>query len=445
MSEATGNVGPDPGKQSRLQEGIPVIPELDGFRAMTVLAVIGSHAMLFSGLFLAQAGTTLAEWVDLLSITVDAFFIISGFVLFLPVVVNGGDLGSVKGFAIRRAARVVPAYWFVLVLILALIAFVPVSLLPNQVGGAELEFPGPFSILAHFLFLQTPLVQLHTASEVGFGLNGPLWTLSVEILFYVVLPFVARPYFRHPLIGLAIAAAISLAWRYSFAHFAGIAPLVGVEDGSTHATAVILQSDYQLPNWAFSFGVGMTSAWAYVRLRSMDQDVVRRWARAIQPAAIVACLVLMHLCYVYGIEPAFGVEPANAAGIGRRAPLPTMAYTASIGILILSTAMAPSWQRWPWSNRLARWLADVSYGTYLIHFVVMAYLLVTISPPQTGTFSAFLTWFAITTPIAVAYGYLSARFIERPIRRWAHKFGRRSAGRPAPSRGRLVTDAEGGG
>lgn len=428
MSEAIGSVGPDPGKQSRQREGIPVIPELDGFRAMTVLAVIGSHAMLFSGLFLAQAGTSLAEWVDLLSITVDAFFIISGFVLFLPTVVNGGDMGSVRGFAIRRAARVVPAYWFVLVLILVLIALFPVSLLPNQVGGPELEFPGPVSILAHFAFLQTPLVQVDTASDVGFGLNGPLWTLSVEILFYVVLPFIARPYFRHPWVGLAIAAAISLAWRLVFSDFGLIAPLVGVEEGSAHATSVILQSDYQLPNWAFSFGVGMTAAWAYVRLRAMDQERVRNWARVIQPVAIVAALGLMHACYVYGIEPAFGIEPANAAGIGRRAPLPTMAYTACLGILIVSTALAPQWQRWLWSNRLARWLADVSYGTYLIHFVVMAYLLVTIAPPQNGTVGAFLTWFAITAPIAILYGYLSARFIERPIRRWAHRFGRRAGG-----------------
>jgi peptidoglycan/LPS O-acetylase OafA/YrhL len=28
--------------------------------------------------------------------------------------------------------------------------------------------------------------------------------------------------------------------------------------------------------------------------------------------------------------------------------------------------------------------------------------------------------------LAVAYGYLSGRFLEQPIRRWAHRFGRRA-------------------
>ena len=32
-------------------------------------------------------------------------FIVSGFVMFLPTAARGGDLGSVRVFAIRRAAR----------------------------------------------------------------------------------------------------------------------------------------------------------------------------------------------------------------------------------------------------------------------------------------------------------------------------------------------------
>jgi hypothetical protein len=32
---------------------------------------------------------------------------------------------------------------------------------------------------------------------------------------------------------------------------------------------------------------------------------------------------------------------------------------------------------------------------------------------------------AIVVPTAILYGYLSARFLEQPIRRWARKYGRR--------------------
>jgi peptidoglycan/LPS O-acetylase OafA/YrhL len=90
------------------------------------------------------------------------------------------------------------------------------------------------------------------------------------------------------------------------------------------------------------------------------------------------------------------------------------------------------------------WLADVSYGTYLGHFVIMTYLLLTLSPPQTGSAGDLVLWFAVTLVIATAYGYLSARFLERPIRRWAHRYGRTATARapddggavPVPSAGR---------
>ena len=45
---------------------------------------------------------------------------------------------------------------------------------------------------------------------LGFGVDGPLWTLSLEVTFYVILPFVAAWYFRRPLVGLLIAAAITV-------------------------------------------------------------------------------------------------------------------------------------------------------------------------------------------------------------------------------------------
>ena len=55
------------------------------------------------------------------------------------------------------------------------------------------------------------LLDSHFA--IGFGINGPLWLLSIVVTFYAVLPFVARRYSRHPLVGLALAAAVTIAWK----------------------------------------------------------------------------------------------------------------------------------------------------------------------------------------------------------------------------------------
>ena len=50
------------------------------------------------------------------------WFIVSGFVIYLPTVARNGDFGQVSAFAIRRAARLFPAYYIVLVLSLILLA-----------------------------------------------------------------------------------------------------------------------------------------------------------------------------------------------------------------------------------------------------------------------------------------------------------------------------------
>jgi peptidoglycan/LPS O-acetylase OafA/YrhL len=95
----------------------------------------------------------------------------------------------------------------------------------------------------------------------------------------------------------------------------------------------------------------------------------------------------------------------------------------------------------PFAHPLVRKLADISYGVFLIHVVIIWYLLGRLQIAEDGSLGSFATLAAIVVPLALLYGYLSARFLEQPIRRWAHRFGRRgqagarpSAGSEAPSR-----------
>ena len=46
--------------------------------------------------------------------------------------------------------------------------------------------------------------------------------------------------------------------------------------------------------------------------------------------------------------------------------------------------------------------------------------------PRDGTFGDLLLWVLVVVPSAVLYGYLSARFLEQPVRRWARRFGNRN-------------------
>ena len=70
--------------------------------------------------------------------------------------------------------------------------------------------------------------------------------------------------------------------------------------------------------------------------------------------------------------------------------------------------------------------ADISYGVYLIHFAVIFFAAHELALPHGGGIGAVAAWAAVVYPASFAYAWLSAKFVERPVRRWAHRFGRRA-------------------
>ena len=66
----------------------------------------------------------------------------------------------------------------------------------------------------------------------------------------------------------------------------------------------------------------------------------------------------------------------------------------------------------------------------MIHFAVIWFALHEFSLPGDGSVGALLAWSALVYPTSFLYAYLSARFLERPVRRWAHRFGRRAQTEP---------------
>jgi acetyltransferase len=412
----------DPGKQSRVAAGIPVVAAFDGYRAYAILAIVMLHVVGFSGV-LPAAGQNWFAVLELgtLGQAIDVLFIISGFVVFLPTVARGGDFGSVGSYAIRRLARLAPAYWLVLCIILLLTAFVTIS--------PPIGFPSAGNIGAHFVFLQTP-AELFKPYPMGFGADGALWTLSLEVTFYVLLPFVAAWYFRRPLLGLACAALITVLWHEALNNWDTTSALLGHPDGET-SLRLITGGFTQFPFFAFSFGAGMTGAWAYVRCRErFTAEQLRRQVGKVQLASFV---VLGVFIYLVG-KKASHSSPVIGDEVARRSSFYALGFTTSLAVLMVATALgAARWQR-PFSNPYARRLGDISYGIFLIHMVFMHYGLGLLSIPRDGSLGAFLALFMVMVPPAILYGYLSARYIEQPIRRWAQRYGRRMQRAPAPAR-----------
>ncbi len=144
-------------------------PDIDGLRAIAVLAVVFYHAGLpgFSGGFVG----------------VDVFFVISGF-LITQIVWSEleGERFSLVTFYVRRVKRIFPALFAVLILssLAAFILLVPADLIYfGKSLNATVLFISNFHWLKHANYFDGPAIDkplLH------------IWSLSVEEQFYAAWP-----------------------------------------------------------------------------------------------------------------------------------------------------------------------------------------------------------------------------------------------------------------
>jgi peptidoglycan/LPS O-acetylase OafA/YrhL len=426
----------DPGKQSRVAAHIPVVAAFDGYRAYAILGIVFLHLLGFSGVLGVAGSNWFAHLIQgTLDQFVDILFIVSGFVVFLPTVARHGEFGNVSSFAIRRVARLGPAYWAVLAILIVLASLVTIS--------PPIPLPSFANVAIFGVFMHIPAGLVKDWGP-GFGADPPLWTLSLEVTFYFILPFVASWYFRRPLVGLAIAAAITVLWQEALLHWSTTEALLG-HPSAGESARLRLAAGFQFPFFAFSFGAGMTGAWAYVRLRERFEP--ERLARHMGRVQLAALVPLALSCYL------LGSHTLGEGGLAaRNSPVSAIGFTASLTTLMVATALGRGrWQK-PFAHPFARSLGDISYGIYLIHLPIIVYgvaLLFEHSqtaagslPSGDGSFGTFIALSALVLPLAVGYGYVSGRFLEQPIRRWAHRFGRREQARATGTA--IETDAPAG-
>jgi peptidoglycan/LPS O-acetylase OafA/YrhL len=147
------------------------IPSLDGFRAIAVCLVIGSHVII--GNPISSNVDTYLKHLTLGGVGVRIFFVISGFLITYLLLLEKSSTGRVNlmAFFARRILRIFPAFYFYLVVL---------------------------NLLNWYLNLQIPdLLFLSAALYIhNFELWGSnwfvnhTWSLGVEEQFYLLWPFI---------------------------------------------------------------------------------------------------------------------------------------------------------------------------------------------------------------------------------------------------------------
>ena len=225
---------------------------VDGLRAVAALWVVLFHMRAFSGVHLG-AHLTLLKPLDFVirsgSTGVSLFLVLSGFCLFLPFAGGRTARFRVGGFFIRRARRLLPAYYCSLGL----------ALLINLAGAGRLGFPhlSPAEATRQVV---THLALIHTLfPDTFYALNGAYWSLGLEWQLYLALPILIIGAARFGLARTAIAAVlVNVIYRVGLA----LAASWHVIPPGTLLSVVLPN---QLPGRWAEFVFGMVAADVYAR------------------------------------------------------------------------------------------------------------------------------------------------------------------------------------
>ncbi|MDR1349746.1 MAG: acyltransferase, partial [Zoogloeaceae bacterium] len=174
-------------------------PDIDGLRAIAVLAVIGYHFF--------------PAWIKGGFVGVDVFFVISGFLIggILLEALRKGEF-SLTEFYARRIRRIFPALILVL---LSVLAFGWFALWPEDYQNLGKHTAGGAAFISNFLFWQEA-GYFDVAAERKPLLH--LWSLGVEEQFYIVFPISLWLLWRMKLrilAGIALFAFVSFVLNFA--------------------------------------------------------------------------------------------------------------------------------------------------------------------------------------------------------------------------------------
>jgi len=332
-------------------------------RALTGVRGIAAWFVVFYHIRLSIAGlpTGVRDVFAKGYLAVDFFFLLSGFVIWLTWSgrIRTGGMTSIPRFLQKRIARIWPLH------LVTLGGAIALALVLRATGRSDPQFVFP-ELPLHILLLQNWGFTRHLAW------NDPAWSISAELGAYLLFPVlaIAVDWRRLPslaLLSIAIALLIGL-------HLAMGAPTLGTDIPRYGLLRCLIE---------FTTGSIVCALWL-------------RWRGTRAPLyGAVAILVLVALWRIGAPE--------------------TLVVPALFAVALLLLALTAGRDHNPFETVLVHYLGEISYATYLSHFILWkAFKLAFVSDATAVSPAKIALYLAMVLLASIALYHL----IERPAQRW---------------------------
>jgi peptidoglycan/LPS O-acetylase OafA/YrhL len=405
---------------------------LDGLRAIACLAVISYHLNSLSAKYAIWTPhhsiyNLLAPIIYFGESGVILFFLLSGFLLFLPYaksLVFNTIWPSSRRFYLRRFFRIIPAYYSTLFFMI--LFFHPTFLHRN---------------LWHVVWT---FLTFRMGFELSQSIDGPFWTLAIEFQFYLLLPLIAwvlslivpRGVVYWRVAKLVFCLFLLMLWgeltRYWGLHIASTSKLDFL---IPHRIAQLLEPYIYGDNGKYFevFAVGMLLSVLYTYAQcAITADYWQRILRRFSSLLLIGGLLVLYFLsiihfYLANVDVSRHVnfthtytflDPYMGRIVHYWQLYQALAYAISYGLCMCAILYGPPKLKRPFEWSVFRWIGLISFSLYMWHvpFMILFMNAIGINILKQGfipavDYFAFCGWILVViVPLALTW----YRWIEMP-------------------------------
>ena len=264
---------------------------------------------------------------------VSLFFIISGYLIYRSIdysITHNGTKRGLKKYALHRLFRILPAYYFNFMIVLIMASFV--------IGSSYFySFDFFKQILSHLSFTSYFIYK-----DAGLTINGAYWTLSIEMLWYLVAPlffiYIKKDRYLIILFLMGITYLMGL-------DFALYDTFLNLDKSNPNYMLILYYWSFQLPGQIIYFISGIL-IYKYVK----NQYIIPMYVKSL--LSILLITILIYISSSYNLNTSFTKNNIFILFI-----------VVSLFILLYNTKLK--------FMLGLEWIGKISYSLYLWHMPLL--------------------------------------------------------------------------